>query len=101
MLRDRYEKDKFFEHIIKLTIEMDLVLAQIDVLLEDEELYQMMRNDLAKRFPLTEVTGRKSTPEEVILRMLTIKQMYGLSYERTEYQVRDSLTVTCSKTAFE
>jgi len=93
MLQDRYETDKFFEHIIKLTIQMDPVLGQIDELLDDEELYQLIRNDLAKRFPLTEVTGRKSTPVEVILRMLTIKQLYGLSYEQTEYQVRDSLVL--------
>jgi IS5 family transposase len=93
MLQDRYEKDKFFEYIIQLTIEMDSVLAQIDVLLDDEELYQLIRNDLAQRFPLTEVTGRKSTPVEVVLRMLTIKQLYGLSYEQTEYQVRDSLVL--------
>ena len=93
MLQERSEKDKFFESIIKLTIEMDSVLAQIDELLDDEELYQLIRNDLAKRFPLTEVTGRKSTPVEVVLRMLTIKQLYGLSYEQTEYQVRDSLVL--------
>jgi IS5 family transposase len=93
MLQDRYEKDKFFETIIKLTIEMDPVLAQIDVLLDDEELYQLIRNDFTKRFPLTEVTGRKSTPVEVVLRMLTIKQLYGLSYEQTECQVRDSLVL--------
>ena len=93
MLQDRHEKDKFFEYIIKLTIEMDPVLAQIDVLLDDEELYQLIRNDFTKRFPLTEVTGRKSTPVEVVLRMLTIKQLYGLSYEQTEYQVRDSLVL--------
>jgi len=93
MLQDRYETDKFFEHIIKLTIQMDPVLAQIDELLDDEELYQMIRKDLAKRYTLTEVTGRKSTPVEVILRMLTIKQLYALSYEKTEYQVRDSLVL--------
>lgn len=93
MLQDRYEKDKFFEHIIKLTIEMDPILAQIDVLLDDEELYQLIRNDFTKRFPMTEETGRKSTPVEVVLRMLTIKQLYGLSYEQTEYQVRDSLVL--------
>ncbi len=70
---------------------MDPVLAQIDVLLDDEELYQLIRTDFTKRFPLTEVTGRKSTLVEVVLRMLTIKQLYGLSYAQTEYQVRDSL----------
>jgi len=93
MLQDRYETDKFFESILKLTNEMDPILAEIDRLLDDEELYQLIRNDLAKRFPQTEVTGRNSTPVEVILRMLAVKRLYKLSYERTEYQVRDSLVL--------
>ena len=38
MLQDRYEKDKFFEHIFNLAAEMDPVLAQIDRLLDDEAL---------------------------------------------------------------
>ena len=93
MLQDRYETDKFFEGILKLTNEMDPVLAEIDRLLDDEELYQLIRKDLAKRFPMTEVTGRNSTPVEVILRMLAVKRLYRLSYEQTEYQVRDSLVL--------
>jgi IS5 family transposase len=67
MFQDRFEIDKDFEYIIKPTIEMDPVVAQINELLDDEELYQLIRNDLAKRFPLTEVPGRISTPAEVIL----------------------------------
>jgi IS5 family transposase len=93
MLQDRYETDKFFESIYKLTNEMDPELAEIDRLLDDEELYQLIRNDLAKRFPKTEVTGRNSTPVEVILRMFAVKRLYQLSYEQTEYQVRDSLVL--------
>ena len=93
MLQDRYETDKLFEDILKLTNQMDPVLAEIDRLLDDEALYQMTRKDLARRYPLTEVTGRKSTPVEVILRMLAVKRLYALSYERTEYQVRDSLVL--------
>jgi IS5 family transposase len=93
MLQDRYETDKFFKYISEQTIQMDPVLAQIDVLLEDEELYQLIRRDFAKRYPQTEVTGRKSTPVEVLLRMLTVKRLYALSYEQTEYQVRDSLVL--------
>ena len=93
MLQDRYETDKIFESILKLTNEMDPILAEIDRLLDDEELYQLIRNDLAKRFPQTEVTGRNSTPVEVILRMLAVKRLYSLSYEQTEYQVRDSLVL--------
>jgi len=93
MLQDRYETDKIFDSILKLTTEMDPVLAEIDRLLEDEELYQLIRDDLAKRFPKTEVTGRNSTPVEVILRMLAVRRLYRLSYEQTEYQVRDSLVL--------
>ena len=93
MLQDRYETDKIFENILTLTNEMDPILAEIDRLLDDEELYQLIRNDLAKRFPQTEVTGRNSTPVEVILRMLAVKRLYQLSYEQTEYQVRDSLVL--------
>lgn len=93
MLQDRYETDKIFENILKLTNEMDPVLAEIDQLLDDEELYQLIRNDLSKRFPQTEVTGRNSTPVEVSLRMLAVKRLYQLSYEQTEYQVRDSLVL--------
>lgn len=93
MLQDRYETDKIFENILKLTNEMDPVLAEIDRLLDDEELYQLIRKDLVKRFPQTEVTGRNSTPVEVILRMLAVKRLYSLSYEQTEYQVRDSLVL--------
>lgn len=93
MLQDRYETDKIFENILKLTNEMDPILVEIDQLLDDEELYQLIRNDLAQRFPQTEVTGRNSTPVEVILRMLAVKRLYQLSYEQTEYQVRDSLVL--------
>lgn len=93
MLQDRYEIDKLFIRILQLTYEMDPVLAQIDQLLDDEELYQLIRNDLAKRYPQTEQTGRNSTPVEVILRMLTVKRLYRLSFEQTEHQVRDSLVL--------
>ena len=47
MLQDRYETDKLFDSILMLTNQMDPVLAQIDQLLEDEALYQLIRNDLA------------------------------------------------------
>jgi transposase, IS5 family len=94
MLQDSYETDKYFEHIIsQLMIELEPVLAEIDQLLEDEELYQLIRNDLAKRYPQTEVTGRKSTPVEVIIRILAVKRLYGLSYEKVERQVSDSLVL--------
>ena len=81
MLRDAYEIDKLFISIQELTSEMDAQLARIDGLLDDDELYQMVRHDLEQRHLLTRSTGRLSTPVEVILRMLVVKNMYGLSYE--------------------
>ncbi len=93
MLRDAYQIDKFFIGIQELTSEMDAQLARIDGLLDDDELYQMVRQDLEQRYPLTRSSGRPSTPVEVILRMLVVKHLYGLSYEKTEQYVKDSLVL--------
>lgn len=93
MLRDSYEIDKFFVEIQGLTSEMEPELAQIDKILEDEEIYRMVKNDLSQRYPKTKQTGRKSTPVEVILRVLVVKHLYNLSYEKTEKMVKDSLVL--------
>jgi IS5 family transposase len=93
MLRDRYEVDKFFLDIQGLTSEMEPELAQIDTVLDDEAIYQMVKSDLSQRYPKTQQTGRGSTPVEVILRMLVVKHVYNLSYEKTEKAVKDSLVL--------
>ena len=93
MLRERYEIDKFFMEIQGLTSEMEPELAQIDAVLDDETIYQIVRADLAQRYPKTQQTGRGSTPVEVILRMLVVKHLYNLSYEKTEKAVKDSLVL--------
>lgn len=93
MLRDRYESDKLFEQITALMPKMDPILAKIDTYLEDEELFALVREDLSKRRPLTLVTGRNSTPVEVIERMLVVKRLYRYSYEETERYVKDSLVL--------
>lgn len=93
MLRDRHEIDQFFISIQALTSEMDPELAQIDLLLDDEVLFQMIKQDLAQRYPQTTRTGRPSTPVEVILRMLVLKRLYDWSYEQTERHVGDSLVL--------
>ena len=66
---------------------------KIDGYLEDEKLYRMIQKDLSKRWPKTLETGRHSTPVEVILRMLVVKRLYGYSYEDTERNVSDSLSL--------
>jgi hypothetical protein len=59
MLRDRYEPDPRFWAIIEyLAIDMEPELAQIDKVLEDDELFQLIKNDLAQRHPHTLETGR-------------------------------------------
>ena len=94
MLRDRYEEDPNFWAIIEhLAIEMEPELAQIDKILADEELFQLIKNDLAQRHPHTMETGRNSTPVEVGLRMLAVKRLYQYTYRGTEHHVGDSLVL--------
>ena len=87
MLRDRHKVDKFFMGIQELTNAMNGDLAQIDRLLDDDELYQRVKGDLEKRHQYTRVTGHQSMPGEVILRMLVVKHMYNLSYGKTDMAV--------------
>ena len=93
MLREHYAVDKLFEEICVHFPKMDPALAKVDVYLEDEKLYRMIRKDLSKRWPKTLETGRHSTPVEVILRMLVVKRLYHYSYEDTERNVSDSLSL--------
>src|SRR3970040_2148214 len=93
MLRDSYAEDKVFAEIIQLVPKMGPGLAEIDQYLEDDELFQLIRADFSKRWKNTLLTGRNSTPVEVVLRMLVVKRLYGYSYEETERIVNDSLTL--------
>src|SRR5258707_799299 len=93
MLRDRYAAENIFERIDVVGIEMEPVLSHVDKLLEDDGLFGRIKADLAKRRPGTLVTGRGSTPVEVVLRMLVVKHLYGWSYEQTEQWVNDSLVL--------
>lgn len=93
MLIDKHEADNILNRIPGLIIKMSPEVAAIDQVLDDDELFNMIRNDLAQRHPRTLTAGRKSTPVEVILRMLAVKHLYDLSYEQTEFQVADSLVL--------
>jgi transposase, IS5 family len=93
MLIDKHEADNILKRISGLTIKMSPELAAIDQVLDDDELFCMIRDDLSQRYPKTLTAGRKSTPVEVVLRMLAIKHLYDLSYEQTVLQVADSLVL--------
>ena len=93
MLRESYPIDKRFEEILGYLPKMDPGLAKIDRYLEDEKLYQLIKRDLAKRWPKTLETGRNSTPVEAVLRMLVVRRLYNYSYEETVQAVSDSLVL--------
>jgi len=93
MLVEHYPTDKRFEELLGYLPELSPELKKIDEYLEDEKLYRMIRADLSKRYPKTKETGRNSTPVDVVLRMLVVKRLYGYSYEETERNVRDSLSL--------
>ena len=93
MLRERYDRIDLFAMVPSLSLQMDPILAQIDHLLDDDRLFRAVEADLARRRPRTRVTGRPSTPVEVLLRMLVVKHLHGWSYEQTERFVADSLVL--------
>ncbi|RPI70144.1 MAG: ISNCY family transposase [Geobacteraceae bacterium] len=93
MLVEHYPTDKRFEDLLRYFPELSPELKKIDSYLEDEKVYRLIRDDLAKRYPKTKETGRPSTPAEVVLRMLVVKRLYGYSYAETERVVRDSLSL--------
>jgi transposase, IS5 family len=93
MLIDRYEPEDVFARVPQLAEEIDPVLVQLDQLLEDDQLYQQVRSDLAQRYPLTLVHGRHSTPAEALLRLLVVQHLYAWSYAETVARVADSLVL--------
>jgi len=93
MIVDRYDPVNLFEMLPELGLRMEPELTQLDVLLEDDEIFEAVKADLAKRYPNSERLGRRSTPVEVILRMLVVRRLYDFSYEQTERFVSDSLVL--------
>ncbi len=67
MLIDRYPKEDIFARVPKMTQRIDPVLQQLDLFLDDDEVYHQVRNDFGKRYRQTLVHGRPSTPVEVRL----------------------------------
>ena len=57
MLRDRYAPQDLFALVPAANLALDPVLAQLDILLGDDEVYQRVRADLAKRRPQTATTS--------------------------------------------
>jgi transposase, IS5 family len=93
MLIDRTAPEAVFARVPELAEQTDPVLVQLDRLLDEDGVYQPVRGDLARRYRLTAVHGRHSTPGEVVLRLLVVKHLYGWSSAETVQRVADSLVL--------
>jgi IS5 family transposase len=93
MIVDRYDAMNLFELVPQLKLAMEPVLAELDVLLEDDAVFRRVKADLGRRYPQSLTRGRPSTPVEVILRMLVVRRLYDWTYEETEQFVGDSLVL--------
>lgn len=83
-------RSPFFEeqtHLPEATSPSAALLKRLDVVLDDDELLEQVRADLARRYRLTTRHGRHSTPVEVILRLMVLKDLFNWSFQQTEVQV--------------
>jgi IS5 family transposase len=93
MLRDRYDPYSLFDAVPQLGLRFEPELAELDRLLDDDALFGAVRAEMARRAPHSLTRGRRSTPVEVVLRMLVVRRLYDWSYEETERFVGDSLVL--------
>ena len=87
------QRDEEFEQQAAEATQAEPWLRRWDELLEDEELLEHVWADLAGRYPLTTKHGRHSTPVEVIVRLLIVKQLCQWSYQQTVEQVSQRLAL--------
>jgi hypothetical protein len=66
---------------------MDPELRKLDTILDDEELLDAVVERLRRRHPQSHRRGRKSTPADVVLRLLVLKHLRNWSFERLEWEV--------------
>jgi transposase, IS5 family len=90
MLITRAPFDEELAQVPEEATRSDFLLQRLDELLDDDDLLEHVRADLARRYRLTPLHGRHSTPVEVILRLFVLKQFFNWGFEQTEKQVRKS-----------
>jgi len=62
MLRDRAAAVDLFALVPALELHFEPELAELNVLLEDDEIFREVKTDLSRRRPHTTETGRPSSP---------------------------------------
>src|SRR5690349_12223832 len=93
MIVDRHPPVRLFGLVPGLPEAFAPELAQLDRLLEDDEIFRRVKADMARRRPRSLTLGRPGTPVEAVLRLLVVKRPYGWSYEKVERLVSDSLVL--------
>ena len=66
-------------------------MVEADRILDDEALVDIVEEALKKRWPQSGKRGRRSTPAEVVLRLLVLKHIRNWSYEGLVREVRANL----------
>jgi IS5 family transposase len=66
-------------------------MKHADEVLADEEIERIVYEALAQRHPNSRSRGRRGTPADVVLRLLTLKHIRNWSYEELEREVRANL----------
>src|SRR5215475_5811774 len=66
-------------------------MKHADEVLADEEIEKIVYEALAQRHPNSRRRGRRGTPADVVLRLLTLKHIRNWSYEELEREVRANL----------
>ena len=85
MIIDRYERA---ENWTAATLS-DPILQELDELLEDAQLFSLVRRDLAQHYKRSTV-GRPPVPVEVTLRLIVLRRRKQWTYRQAEQEVRDS-----------
>jgi IS5 family transposase len=62
MIVDRYDPMNLFEMVPKLELEFEPELVELDRLLEDDELFELVKADLLKRYLHSESLPIGATP---------------------------------------
>jgi IS5 family transposase len=66
-------------------------MKHADAVLADEDIVVDVYEALAKRHPKSRCRGRRGTPADVVLRLLTLKHIRNWSYDELEREVRANL----------
>lgn len=94
MIIDCYDPDPSFDEWCgRLGTVLTPELEALDKLLDDQKLFELFKQDFQARHPNSLITGRPSTPVEVLIRALTLKHAQGWTYEEVEEALQNNVKV--------